>query len=218
MGPNSGSGSVRLKFSRLFLLLALIGLTASVAMADGIDPTVVIRQVDPPPPTSVTDPFGSFGVFAMAASPAAPQANIQAFQNDTGLTLISISVTLFGIPPLDFSPGDQVSNPELELPNEFPFLHATKTVNSDGSTTLNFFGLDDTHLGLLASVCNPDSDMDADDCTGPIYGIEFDGIPTGAFVVGVATVSAPEPATLLLLSTGFLGLAALRKRRLTAQN
>jgi len=192
-------------------LLALVGLTASAAMADGIDPTVVIRQVDPPPPTLVADPFGSFGVFATTQSP------VQAFQNNTGLVLISISVTLFGIPPLDFNPGDQVPNPDLELPNEFPFLSATKTLNADGSITLLFFGLDDTHLGLSPSVCNPDSDMDADDCVGPIYGIAFDGIPTGALVVGAATVSAPEPATLLLLSTGFLGLAALRKRRPSLQ-
>jgi hypothetical protein len=203
---------VRLKFSRLLFLLALVGLTATVAMADAIDPTVVIRQVDPPPPTSVTDPFGSFGVFATQKDP------IQAFQNNTGITLLSISVTLFGIPPLDFSPGDQIPDPELELPNEFPFLFATKTVNGDGSTTLAFFGTDETHLGLLSSVCNPDSDMDADDCVGPIYGIEFDGIPTNAFVVGVATVSAPEPGTLLLLSAGCVGIAAWRKRRAILQN
>jgi hypothetical protein len=203
---------VPLKFSRLLLLLALVGLSATAAMADAIDPTVVIRQVDPPPPTSVTDPFGSFGVFATALLP------VESFQNNTGLVLTSISLTLFGIPSLDFSPGDQVPNPALELPNEFPFLTATKTVNDDGSTTLTFFGLDATHLGLLPSVCNLDSDTDADDCVGPIYGIAFDGIPTGAFVTGVATVSAPEPATLLLLSTGFLGLAAFRKRRASLQN
>ena len=201
-----------MKFSRLLFLLALVGLTATVAMADPIDPTVVIRQVDPPPPTSVTDPFGSFGVFATQLSP------IQAFQNNTGITLISISVTLFGIPPLDFTPGEQIPNPELELPNEFPFLFANRIVNADGSVTLNFFGTDETHLGLLTSVCDPNSDMDADDCTGPIYGIEFTGIPKGAFVVGVATVSAPEPATLLLLSAGFVGIAALRKRRAVLQN
>jgi hypothetical protein len=201
-----------LKFSRIFLLLALVGLSTTAAMADAIDPTVVIRQVDPPPPTSVTDPFGSFGVFATALLP------VDSFQNDTGVVLTSISVTLFGIPPLDFSPGDQVPDPALELPNEFPFLSATKTVNGDGSTTLTFFGLDATHLGLLPSDCNLDSDMDADDCVGPIYGIAFDGIPAGAFVTGVATVSAPEPATLLLLSTGFLGLAAFRKRRASLQN
>jgi len=201
-----------LKFTKFFALLVLVGLTATAAMADGIDPTVVIRQVDPPPPTSVTNPFGTFGVFATQ------QAPIQAFQNNTGITLISLSLTLFGIPALDFSPGDQVPDPELELPNEFPFLFGTKTVNADGSTTLNFFGLDATHLGLLPSACNEDSDMDADDCTGPIYGIEFDGIPAGAFVVGAATVSAPEPASFLLLSAGLLGLAAFGKRRLALQN
>ena len=198
-----------MKLSRLVVVLVLIGFAASAAMADGIDPTVVIRQVDPPP-TAITDPFGSFSFIA-----SNPQTAI-GIQNDTGLTLVSISLTFFTAIPindaLDFNPGPQIDG-------VFPFSSSSKTVNPNGSTTLTFFGLDESHLGVLSAACtNTDNDFDADDCSGPIYSIEIDGIPAGDLVVGVGTVSAPEPATLALLSAGLVGLAAFRKRRAAVQN
>jgi len=118
-------------------------------------------------------------------------------------------------PKLDFNAGPQIDG-------IFPFASSSKTLNPNGSTTLTFFGLDESHLGVLSAVCNAetntDNDFDADDCSGPIYSIEIDGIPAGDMVVGVATVSAPEPATLMLLSAGLVGLAAFRKRSAAVQN
>jgi hypothetical protein len=203
-----GPEGVRVKLSKIFVLLALVGIAASAAMADGVDPTVVIRQVDPPP-TPITDPNGTIGVFATA------QQNIFAFQNDTGVTLLSLTVTLFGLnTPLDFSFG--------ENPGDGIFANTFSFVNSNGSTTLMFSGIDEFHTGLLAAACNEetntDNDLDADDCVGGIYSIEIDGIPVGAVVVGSATVSAPEPGTLVLLFAGLAGLAVLGKRRIALQN
>jgi len=195
---------VHVKFSKLFLLLALVVLAVSVAKADTIDPTVIIRQVDPPP-VAITDPNGTIPLSFSA------NQNIFAFQNDTGTLLYSLSLMLFGFPQgLDFNFGTN--------PGDGIFSSFSKTLNQDGSQTLLFFGIDGSHTGLLPSTgCNLESDGDADDFCGPVYTIEIDGIPANEFVFGTATVSTPEPATLLLLSTGLVGLAAFRKRRSSPQ-
>lgn len=202
--PASQSEGVLVKFSKLFLLLALAVLAVSVAKADTIDPTVIIRQVDPPP-VPITDPNGTIPLSFSASQ------NVFAFQNDTGTLLYSLSLTLFGFPQgLDFNFGDN--------PGDGIFSSFSKTVNQDGSQTLLFFGIDELHTGLLPSTgCSVDSDGDADDFCGPVYTIELDGIPANEFVFGTATVSTPEPATLLLLSTGLVGLAAFRRRRSSPQ-
>ena len=202
--PALQSEGVLVKFSKVFLLLALVVLAVSVAKADTIDPTVIIRQVDPPP-VPITDPNGTIPLSFSAS------ANVFAFQNDTGTLLYSLSLTLFGYPQgLDFNFGDN--------PGDGIFSSFSKTINQDGSQTLLFFGIDEFHTGLLPSTgCNVDSDGDADDFCGPVYTIELDGIPPNEFVFGTATVSTPEPATLLLLSTGLVGLAAFRRRRSSPQ-
>ena len=200
----SQSEGVLVKFSKLFLSLALVFLAVSAAKADTIDPTVIIRQVDPVP-VPITDPNGTIPLSFSA------NANVFGFQNDTGTLLYSLSLTLFGFPQgLDFNFGTN--------PGDGIFSSFSKTINQDGSQTLLFFGIDDTHTGLLPSTgCNLAGDGDADDFCGPIYTIEIDGIPANDFVFGTATVSTPEPATLLLLSTGLVGLAAFRRRRSSPQ-
>jgi len=204
LSPASRSEGVLVKFSKLFLLLALVVLAVSAAKADTVDPTVIIRQVDPPP-VPITDPNGTIPLSFSATQ------NVFAFQNDTGTLLYSLSLTLFGFPQgLDFNFGTN--------PGDGIFSSFAKTVNQDGSQSLLFFGIDDSHTGLLPSTgCNLESDGDADDFCGPVYTIEIDGIPANDFVFGTATVSTPEPATLLLLSTGLVGLAAFRRRRSSPQ-
>jgi hypothetical protein len=203
---------VRVRLSKVFVLLALVGITASAAMADGVDPTVVIRQTDPAP-ILITSPTQTIGLFGQGTTANNGIVDI-GIQNVSGFTLTSITVTLIGLNAnLDFTAGTQ----DIESQFPFPFLNSSRTVNPNGSVTLAFFGLDDTHQGLLSGACNEetntDNDFDADDCTGPIYEIEIAGIPLGDIVSGAATVSAPEPGTLMLLSAGLVGLAALRRRR-----
>lgn len=194
-----------MKALKLVVLLAVVVLAASVAKADVIDPTVIIRQVDPPP-VAITDPNATIPL-AFSAN-----QNIFAFQNDTGSLLNALSLTLFGFPQgLDFN--FDPSNFEQGIFSSF-----AKTQNQDGSQTLLFYGIDDSHTGLLPSTgCSVDDDADADDFCGPVYTIEIDGIPANDFVFGTATVSTPEPATLLLLSTGLIGIAGLRRRRSSSQ-
>ena len=209
--------------SRLFLLLAVLAFAVSVASADAIDPTVIIRGTDPPP-IPITNPHQTFTFTATSTI-----LDI-AFQNDTGVLLRSLSLALTGTDafgnPLAFSFGDN--------PGDGIFANFNSSVNGN-TTTLFFFGVDGTHTGLVPAVCSGGSGDDNSQvnqnnqgnqdgtkvkCVGGVYDIEFAGIPPGGIVHGtgtVSTVGTPEPAALFLFSAGLAGLAAFRKRRSSPQ-
>ena len=192
-----------MKVFKLFALLVLVLVTASVVKADTIDPTVIIRQVDPTP-IPVTDPNQTFTFTATAGVSDAT------FQNDTGVLLQQLSLALTGTDafgdPLSFSFGSN--------PGDGIFSSFMSTVDGN-TTTLLFFGVDATHTGLVPGSC------DGEFCTpGGIYDIQFTGIPVGGIVNGTATVSptaVPEPTMLVLFSAGLAGIAAFRKRRSSPQ-
>ena len=202
-----------LKASRILCVLALAGFAATVAMADGVDPTVVIRRVDPAP-LAITSPDETFDLFATK------HHNIFAFQNDTGVTLTSLTLDLFaGSAGLLYSCGD-FAGADI-------FSTCTSSSGADGATIISFFGAVGNFTGLDAATCssedkgrgddlNAPKDNNNDDketCVGGIFSLEFDGIPNGAQVRGTGTVSAPEPVTSVLLVSGLLGLAGRLKRR-----
>jgi len=189
----------------LLFALLLIALTASIASADGIDPTVVIR--DPlGTPIPITSPNQTFTFTATST-------NLDIlFQNQSGVLLTSLSIVLTGTDafgnPLDFSFGSD--------PGDAIFADFTKTVLGN-TTTLLFFGVDPTHSGLLPAVCTSGDEFEIEEeteCIGGIYDIQFAGIPVGGTVNGSATVATPEPTTLLLLSAGLIGIAGVRRRSL----
>jgi hypothetical protein len=182
-------------------------------MADGVDPTVIIRKVDPPP-ISITSTSQTFSIFATL------QNNIFAFQNDTGVTLTGLVLDLFpGNSGLIYSCG-AFAGADI-------FASCTATAGNNGDTILSFFGVGNGFTGIEAATCTSDDKGIGDDlhapfdnnedeksvCTGGVYSLEFDGIPQGSQVRGTGTVSAPEPMTATLLVGGLIGLAGLRKRR-----
>lgn len=184
-------------------------------MADGIDPTVIIRRVDPTPlPITSTDE--TFNIFATATH------NIFAFQNDTGVTLTTLTLDLFaGNSGLVYSCGS-FAGADI-------FADCSASAGANGATIISFFGVGNGFSGLDAASCTVvdkgKGDDDGDDsldkknsddkvtCTGGIFSLEFDGIPKGAVVRGTGTVGTPEPATAVMLVSGLFGLAGLRKRR-----
>jgi hypothetical protein len=183
-------------------------------MADGVDPTVIIRRVDPAP-LPITSSNETFNIFATATK------NIFAFQNDTGVTLTSLTLDLFaGSAGLLYSCGG-FAGADI-------FADCSATSGSNGATIISFFGVGNGFSGLDAATCTDDDKGKGDDkhdkdkknhddkisCTGGIFSLEFDGIPQGAVVRGTGTVSAPEPMTAVMLVSGLLGLAGLRKRRI----
>lgn len=186
---------------------------ASAAMADGIDPTVKIRNVDPLS-TPVTDPNQTFMVLATANNP------VSGFQNQTGVTLTSISLTLSG-----YSLGGYLS---FSCANDFAlesvFSSCTSTENqANHSYTLVFSGVGGNFSGILSADCLTPSATNGlgwlaalfgcNNCQGGQYEVEFTGIPKGSLVIGTATVATPEPATAVMLLTGIVGLAGFARRR-----
>jgi hypothetical protein len=204
---------LRLKATRILLGLALLGLAASVATADAVDPTVIIRKVDPPP-IAITSPNQTFNLFANTSH------NIFAFQNDTGITLTALTLDLFGQnAELLFSCGDFAGGDI--------FSTCSSTAGNNGDTILSFFGVGNGFTGITPATCSIDDkgigdglhapfDNNSDDktvCVDGVFSLEFGGIPRGAIVGGTGTFATPEPMTAVMLLGGLAGLAGLQKRR-----
>ena len=202
-----------MKVSRILFVLALAGFAATAALADGVDPTVIIRRVDPPP-IAITSPNQTFNLFATLNN------NVFAFQNQTGVLLTGLTLDLFaGNAGLIYSCGGFAGGDI--------FANCTATEGSQGDTILSFFGVGNGFTGIEAATCTTEDKGKGDDlnapkdnnedektvCTGGVYSLEFDGIPRGTQVRGTGTVSAPEPMTAAMLLTGLVGLAGLGKRR-----
>jgi PEP-CTERM motif len=202
-----------LRVSRALLGLAIAAFAAVGVRADAVDPTVIIRRVDPKP-VVITSPNQTFDLFANT------QQNIFAFQNATGMTLTSLTLDLFGQNvSLLFSCGSFAGGDI--------FANCTSTQGSQDDYLINFSGVGNGFTGIEAATCTIDDkgigdglhapfDNNSDDklvCTGGIYSLEFDGIPHGAIVRGTGTFETPEPATAVLMLGGLAGLVGLRKRR-----
>lgn len=197
----------------------VVGLMASVAMADSVDPTVVIRGQDPPNPIAVTRSGQTF-VFT-----ATPNNNIVTFQNQIGQTITSLTLTLFGINiftgnNLTFSCGEDAGGGFFD--------GCSSSQGPLGSTVVSFTG----GIGLASAVSGIEPELLSsfnyssggsgacgNNCVGGIYEIVFGGadFTQGSIVLGfgtgdVGTAATPEPASGLLLLGGLAGLAAWRKR------
>jgi len=189
---------------RWFVLLALVACTASITMADGVDP--VFKVTKGPLSTPVTN-----GTFTFTANNLGGTTTLDFaldFINQSGFTATGMELT-FLVFPADLIIS--VDNSEDPFFTSFSLAH-----NPGGPYILDFFGLDDTHPGILSQVCNGEgSDGDSDDCFGggADFVININGVPPGGFISG--TGSLPEPSSGLSLVLGMAGIAlAFRKMRL----
>jgi hypothetical protein len=197
------AGGALLKVTRWFLLLALVGFTASTAMADGIDPVFKIRKG--PLSTPVTN-----GHFSFTADNTQGTTNVDFaldFVNQSGFTAQSLTLTFIVSKGLTIS-VDNTGDPF--------FLHANLITPSEtgGVFTINFFGTDETHPGIFSQDCSG-GDGDTDDCVGggADFIIDILTVPPGGFISGTGSL-LPEPSTGLSLALGMAGMAlALRKMR-----
>jgi PEP-CTERM motif len=199
-----------LKILRVIVpVFILIGLVASTAKADGIDPTVVIRGIDPPNPIAITQPNQTFLVAATSG------LNVESVQNQTGVTLTSLVLTLFTLGP--------VQNLTFTCDGTSVFSSCSSQSGPNGSTQLVFSGVGGDFTGLVSAICSTGTIFDelslygnCNSCVGGMYEIDFVGIPQGDLIFGYGTVATPEPATGVLLLCGLAALAAWRKRSIFA--
>jgi hypothetical protein len=200
------TGGAFVKITRWFLLLAMIAFTASTAMADGVDP--VFKLTKGGGSTPVTD--GTFSFTANNLFGTGPMDFSFDFVNQTGHTALGLELNFLVFPSDLIISVDNSGDPFF---TSFVISHPNPT----GPYTIDFFGLDETHPGILSQTCNPGPDgiVDSDDCSGggADFILSINGVPPGAFISG--TGSLPEPSTGLSLVLGMAGIAvAFRKMRL----
>lgn len=198
-----------MKLFRLMFLLVAVALVASAAMADGIDPTVKIRKIDPPSTIGIyaSNPTFSFGGSGNAGS------NDFYLQNFTPGVIYQIVLTLSGF---DITQNaDLVFSCAADQSSGGVFNSCSSSFNSStGVSTLDFFGVTPPGTtGILPGVpgvgnccCNI--------IPGEIVNLNVSGFPTGDRYIytGNGTASVPEPASALLLLAGCAGVFGMRKR------
>jgi hypothetical protein len=215
-----------MNISRSCLALIVLGLTASISMADSVDPRFMpIGGGGSIVLTSPTDPAFTFSYLfgttptvdcGGSGGPSGDQCiNPLAteFVNNSHVTWTAVTLEITehspsGTSGLTFSPLDTVSDPY--------FVNAESGILEDGNPFVRFFGTDATHPGIL-----PAFGCDGNSCSGPTSGenpvlllydfsilsdvqdAQFQG---ASFTVqGSATTAVPEPpAALLALGGGLL--------------
>jgi hypothetical protein len=201
------------KISSVLVLVALLGFTCSVALADGTDPVFKLGG-DGHSEVLTSD------TFAFSVNPSQEfSCNVTDvcvsldFINFTGATAIKLNL----LAPAGFTYScDNTVDPY--------FTSCTPLTPTPGPTTISFFGLDATHLGIqtahkIFGECESDDEED-DTCTadnGALsdFNLTIDlGLPgaiTNSFTVDGTLVPAAEPGTLVLVFAAGLGLLALKR-------
>jgi hypothetical protein len=197
------------KILRYFLLLALIAFTASAAMADGVDPIFTFKGGRLSTP--VID--GTFSFTANNTTGTTTKDFALDYVNQSGFTATTLTLS-FIVSPLNLLISvDNTGDPFFTTAQLIP------PAELGGLYQIIFFGLDQTHHGILSQTCTPGLDgiTDSDDCSGggADFVLGINGVPPGGFISGTGELGVPETSTGLSLVLGMAGIAfAFRKMRL----
>jgi len=231
------------KIARLLLVVALLSLSASVVLADGVDPLVGIGHGNGSTPITLTNPNPTFTLVTEKSSvctitgdvcgviPAGmPDAGmIPVFQNDLGQTIATLTIFLQnGSIPLNYQCNQ----------SELTFFSTCTTVTVAGGTDVIFSG----GTGVPALIFYPDGDSDdapelcpaqgptgpgcADDFVPTEFTVDIEGIitttdattndlPPGITIQGSVNTT-PEPSSALMLLVGVLAFALTKVVRRAA--
>jgi hypothetical protein len=199
-------GGAPVKSLRCCLILILLGLSSSAALANGVtDPGVQLGGTGSTGTftQSQCTPSGDFSNICSLAVDSAGNA-IADITNDLGATIVSDTVTILsafvGNPT-----GDNITC-TIDPAHTFGFNSATNTPNANSCTF--------TEVPVLLSILDRQQ-----------YGLHDMGFcPTGgcstdpthptflSFNLSAKTVPSPEPSSILLLGTGLVALMKGRKR------
>lgn len=204
-----------MKIGRLLVLVAFFGFSCSVALADATDPVFKLGG-------GGHSEVLTSNTFAFSVNPNKEfSCNVTDvcvsldFINFTGATVIKLNL----LAPAGFTYScDNTVDPY--------FTSCTPHTATPGPTTLSFFGLDATHLGIqtahkIFGECDDDDEEDeGEGCTadnGALsdFNLTIDlgvrGAITHAFTVHGTLIPAAEPGTLVLVFAAGLGFLALKR-------
>ena len=236
------------KLIRFFVVVAFLGIAASLALADGVDPLVGTKSGGGSTPITLTNPNPTFDLTVvqdpgiLGATGPGPICSISGdtcavdpnthmlpvFQNDTGVTLTSITL---------FIQNQPVNAPQLTYQcntAETSIFANCSTASVAGGTDVTLSG----GPGVPAFVFRSDDDPDdsfcqnagptgpgcSDDFVGGEFAVDIEGIisgdptndlPAGTNIQG-AVVTSPEPGSALMLLFGMVAFALIKVARRAA--
>jgi hypothetical protein len=225
------------KLIRLLMVVAFFGISASLALADGVDPLAGIKSGGGSTGITLTNPNPTFDLITEQSSfctiagdvcavvPSGPDAHmLPVFQNDTGVTLTSITLFIqntIGV-PLTY---------HCNTTETLIFANCNAVVVA-GGTDVIFSGGPGVPAFVFKSDGDPDDSFCAeagptgpncpDDFVGGEFAVDIEGIispdhtndlPAGIPIDGTV-VTSPEPgsALMLLFGAAAFGLAMLVRR------
>ncbi len=209
-----------MKIIRLLVLVAFFGISCSVALADSTNDPVFKLGGGGGSEVLTSDNF-TFTVN--------PANEFSCNDGDVCVSLDFINFTHATVGELNLG-APAGFNFSCDPSGDPYFNNCTPQESTPGPTTISFFGLDETHPGILSAnsisgSCDNDNDDDADDNCFADNGSASDflinidlGLPgaiTSPFSVQGTLVPAPESGTLLLVLAGGLGFLAVKRSGLT---